>query len=499
LYSGSYIDITYYVDGTNGNNANDGLTKQTAFATIQYAIDDFAQDGDTVLVCPGTYAEAIDFYGKAITVASESYPAVISVPGDLGVSFFTAEGADSVLRNFVIEGCSLGIFLSGAYPTIENVTVANNNFGIAAYGGSAPDISNSIFYNNTNGDLFGCTAYDSWVESEVASQLENGLVGYWDFDGDAADSAGTNDGTIYGATITTGQVGGALTCDGDMDYVTIPDNDSLTPRDEMTIAFWLYTNGGQNAGIYKYAGCPLQGPNGNSRAYFIEVNGSSGIIGSRIYTNVDSYGRIYSNNPVSFSEWHHISLTFNRGNAAIYIDGQLDNSETLSVSSIMNDGQPFMIGAFWDYCLGGIQSKLDGMIDEVMLYDRALSEAEISQLYTAGAAGENLSADPGFADANSGNYHLLSDRGRYEPLIEMWVLDDTTSVCVDGGSSDMEPVNEPMPNGGRVNLGAFGNTAYASMSEWPIRGDLNYDGSVNFYDMAIIAEQWLDKLDWYEN
>ena len=51
-----------------------------------------------------------------------------------------------------------------------------------------------------------------------------------------------------------------------------------------------------------------------------------------------------------------------------------------------------------------------------------------------------------------------------------------------------------MPNGGRINMGAFGGTPEASMSEWPLAADLNRDGRVDFTDMAIFLDQWLEEL-----
>jgi len=55
-----------------------------------------------------------------------------------------------------------------------------------------------------------------------------------------------------------------------------------------------------------------------------------------------------------------------------------------------------------------------------------------------------------------------------------------------------------MPNGGRINMGAYGNTAYASMSECWSKADFNCDGVVDFKDFAIMAASWLDKAAWIE-
>ena len=57
------------------------------------------------------------------------------------------------------------------------------------------------------------------------ADLTYGLIAHWKLDGDANDSAGTNHGTIHGAATTTGQIGDALSFDGD--YVALPDNNPV--------------------------------------------------------------------------------------------------------------------------------------------------------------------------------------------------------------------------------------------------------------------------------
>ncbi len=76
----------------------------------------------------------------------------------------------------------------------------------------------------------------------------------------------------------------------------------------------------------------------------------------------------------------------------------------------------------------------------------------------------NFSLDPLFADPDNGDYHLLSEHGRFSTQHYEWVLDEITSPCIDTGDPDMDPLNEPIPNGGRINVGAYGGTPYASMS-----------------------------------
>jgi len=63
-----------------------------------------------------------------------------------------------------------------------------------------------------------------------------------------------------------------------------------------------------------------------------------------------------------------------------------------------------------------------------------------------------------------GDYHLKSEVGRWDPNSESWVVDDVTSPCIDAGDPNSPNGDEPQPNGGIINIGAYGGTAEASMS-----------------------------------
>jgi predicted outer membrane repeat protein len=118
------------------------------------------------------------------------------------------------------------------------------------------------------------------------------------------------------------------------------------------------------------------------------------------------------------------------------------------------------------------------------------ARAEVTIRYSnvqGGWAGEgNIDADPLFADpgywaaaANpnqvvtstyagavwiDGDYRLKSQAGRWDPASATWVQDDVTSPCIDAGDPDSPVGDEPEPNGGRINLGAYGGTSEASQS-----------------------------------
>ena len=76
----------------------------------------------------------------------------------------------------------------------------------------------------------------------------------------------------------------------------------------------------------------------------------------------------------------------------------------------------------------------------------------------------NLTSDPYFADVAAGDFHLKSEAGRWDPK-QGWVNDGVTSPCIDAGDPNDDFSEEPQPNGGRINLGAYGNTKEASKSK----------------------------------
>jgi hypothetical protein len=106
----------------------------------------------------------------------------------------------------------------------------------------------------------------------------------------------------------------------------------------------------------------------------------------------------------------------------------------------------------------------------------------------------NINMDPCFVDPSRWDYHLRSGRGRYWPKHDAWVLDNHTSACIDAGSPYSNLSGEPDPNGYRINMGAYGVTGEASMSEkqWII-GDINRDGVVDLMDLAMIGSSWLKR------
>jgi len=117
---------------------------------------------------------------------------------------------------------------------------------------------------------------------------------------------------------------------------------------------------------------------------------------------------------------------------------------------------------------------------------------------------ENIDADPLFADLNNGDYHLKSEGWRWDANRKVWTWDDVTSPCIDAGNPGCalgdellsvpdDPNNEWGENL-RINMGAYGGTAEASMGlpGWALLADLTNDGIVDFFDLAAFVNYWLE-------
>ena len=479
-----------YVDGAKGDDLNDGLTPGTAFATIQKGINS-AADGYTVLVYPGVYTESINFIGKAITVRGIEDAPVLEAPGDYAVSFYSIEGPDSILKNFVIRNSFVGIFIAGPSPTIKNVTVFGNDFGAAAYAGAAPDISNCIFWANADGDLFDCEARYSWVQDDIERQPTDGLICHWEFEegggNQAYDSAYENDLWVWWPEWTTGVIGGALNFDG-TDYAEGEHHSSQQIyTNQITISVWIRLT--EDVGNHEARIISKELDEENSWALTIFGEGYSGSTGNQIAFH-DSDGESLGYDCISPShlragQWYHVAVTDNGGSITMYLNGEPDWSSEAGYGIPSEIYAPIWVGRTH------YRAYFKGLMDDLRVYNRALSVGEISEMYRNGLLGYGALADPLLADPGNGDYHLRSERGRYWPEHDLWVLDTVTSPCVDSGDPNDGASGERRPNGGRINIGAYGGSAYASMSECWSSVDYNCDGVVNMIDFATVAEKWL--------
>ncbi|MHC4477594.1 MAG: right-handed parallel beta-helix repeat-containing protein [Planctomycetota bacterium] len=105
----------------------------------------------------------------------------------------------------------------------------------------------------------------------------------------------------------------------------------------------------------------------------------------------------------------------------------------------------------------------------------------------------NVDADPCFADEPGGDYHLQSTAGRWDANTSTWAIDGNYSPCIDTGDPNSDWTAELWPHGKRINMGAFGGTPQASMSQSEAGNiaDLDSSDAVDGIDLRLFTDRWL--------
>ena len=207
------------------------------------------------------------------------------------------------------------------------------------------------------------------------ADLTDGLVAHWKLDGDANDSAGNNHGTIHDAIPTTGQIGNALEFDGDGDYVDFGDIDEFEFGDKaFSISAWFYTNGSyvenERAIITKYNYANL------GRQWRL-LDNSTGYI--HFYTSPDgsTHETLSSQNDGYHNQWVHVVGVRNGSMKYLYINGILDN--TGATQGVVTGKSSKVYVGCWE-SPGGKGRFFNGFIDDIRIYNRALSAEEVEEL-----------------------------------------------------------------------------------------------------------------------
>ena len=219
----------------------------------------------------------------------------------------------------------------------------------------------------------------------------SGLVGWWQGEGNANDSAGTNNGTLSasGATYASGKVGQAFRFDGTNGYVQIPDADALKPTN-ITVEAWVWLDPNVSPGteviVFKR----------NSWTFLFEgynlakehVDNGDGTFTDRFSFVITSNGdqvNTHSTTIVQRGVWYHVAGTYDGNKATIWVNGV---AEASSIAGFALDygTRPVFIGTTGEPA--PYVDMLAGIIDEPSIYNRALSTNEIQAIYNAGSAGK---------------------------------------------------------------------------------------------------------------
>lgn len=275
------------------------------------------------------------------------------------------------LAGALMLSIGLAIFTIILKELVLSSTISESQFSFAAADSGAEcalywDLEHPGFENS----VFG---------GEPQILVPNGLVGYWKLDegsgSTVSDSALSNDGSISGASWVTGKIDGALSFVGN-DHVTISDDDSLYVGNNLTIAAWVNRD---NKDLQHVVFSDLIGSEVPDAEYSLELLPSTSIYDIELFTNDNgadgSVGALGLLGGYSTGEWNHIAATWDGSDVRFYLNGNLTDVVPFSYSPVEKFGTDVRIGK-----RRGGAYPMDGDIDEVRLYKRALSGSEVETL-----------------------------------------------------------------------------------------------------------------------
>ncbi|MBU0757643.1 MAG: LamG domain-containing protein, partial [Nanoarchaeota archaeon] len=231
---------------------------------------------------------------------------------------------------------------------------------------------------DVNGDAV--TNITNWYKNNKSiTVLYMPFEGNGNEENNATDYSGYgNNGTVVSATWnrTGGKIGGAYEFDGSGDYILLSHSQSLNLSGNTTAEFWIYVDGPQNNNwpriIYKYPG------------YQINIRNSTESMGFTINTPGGDETIRCSSNSIAYNEWQHYAFIVRPTNAYCMINGEINVTDDIIISERNSSTNPFSIGAHntgtWEFM---------GKIDELKIYDFALTPDQVMTNYQVGLSGLN--------------------------------------------------------------------------------------------------------------
>lgn len=256
------------------------------------------------------------------------------------------------------------------------------------------------------------------------------------------DSTGNkNNGALTGGW-TTGKNGKAIDLSSGSNYATIPDNVILR-SDAISISLWFYLPNTSNISYYSslitkpYTSSPWSPP---FLSWLIRFNFNAHTLEFGIGNGTTYSGHeVTLGSDVIYGQWHHIAMTYDGNTIRPYLDDVALVSSNVGLGNIGYANYPIIIGA--DYASSPLGEYFPGYIDEVRLYSRVLSSAEIHNLY------KNTKATV----VNKTNTSHIKDG-----LVGHWTFDGSKISGVTAYDSSASANNGTLTNGPVASLGRIG-------------------------------------------
>ena len=246
----------------------------------------------------------------------------------------------------------------------------------------------------------------------------NGLVGWWPFNGNANDESGNgNNGTVNGATLTTdrfGNVGKAYSFDGIDNYITLT-NYPTSGNESFSIFSWILT------------------PNLSTRRQIISYGSNTATQGVWLFISSDNHLHFdlsLTPGPMSIenvgdSSWHFVGVTNNSGEIQLYVDGIISGSSQIMTPNITIEGKT--IGS----TITNDNWYFNGKIDDIGIWNRALTDQEISDLYNANICYDYVTVtDTLVINTGITGYNPIT----YLNTLKIWPNPSNDHITIDAGN-----------------------------------------------------------------
>lgn len=211
---------------------------------------------------------------------------------------------------------------------------------------------------------------DLLITAAPCATPPSGIHSWWSGDGHTFDIMGDNDGTLNnGTAYVQGIVGRAFDFDGINDYVRIPNSPDLqTIGDHFTIEAWVKPDSLPSGDAYYDQGIVVR--EGYAKGFALMTKGSA----FGLWIGDGSLPVPYALSvPITAGHWYHVVGTYDGTTARIYVNGDLQGTQA---ASLVHYDNPVTISS-----TAGGERFIHGQIDEVLLYNRTLSDAEVLVQY----------------------------------------------------------------------------------------------------------------------
>jgi hypothetical protein len=293
-------------------------------------------------------------------------------------------GSDFVMRSIGQFLLTAGVLLL-AQPKLSNLWVWPASFVIAGIffllpiPSRMPTSLSKFPVQPTAIQMITSEALPTIVNFSACDALP-GLIGRWSGEGDARDSIGSNDGTLKGVAFVPGKVGQGFSLDGLNNYVEIPNVPYLDGMSELTVGAWVkFDNLSANKQQIIVSKAEIIGFGTNS--YSIWFAGDTMQLQAAI-ESPDQLETLIIPDEIETSRFYYIVLTYDGVTFKLYLDGVLKDSVSFH-GNILDTAYPLFIGKRSGWGVDGRGDLLDGIVDEVEIYNRALSNSEIWAIFEA--------------------------------------------------------------------------------------------------------------------